>query len=397
MRVSLTPAKLAAKPKAKPFEIHDAQVSGLFVRVQPSGAKSFYVSWARGRRRVLGKVGVLTIEAARIKARRILNEAAENGEPSITTRKRAATLGDYLTEHYKPMARAEHKDAEGTLKAVETEFGHLFKRPLSALSQMDFERYKLRKLGEGAKPATVNRHFDRIRAVLRAALRGGHTTSNPLANVTRPEEENEPIVRYLDADKETRLRAELAKRDAKMRAERSTANAWRRARGYREYPEVAENGFGNYLTPMVLLAMNTGMRRGELRQITWADVDLDRALLTVRAGYAKNRRARAIPLNAEAVDVLRRWRAQREPDGAIFGVERADKAWKAVLKAAKIEDFRFHDLRHHFASWLVMRGVALNTVRDLLGHADIAMTLRYADLAPEVKAEAVAKLARLAA
>jgi integrase len=76
-------------------------------------------------------------------------------------------------------------------------------------------------------------------------------------------------------------------------------------------------------------------------------------------------------------------------------VLRVDKSWQAVLKAAKIERFRWHDLRHHFASRLVQRGVDLNTVRELLGHVDISMTLRYSHLAPEQKAAAVAKLAAL--
>ena len=115
-------------------------------------------------------------------------------------------------------------------------------------------------------------------------------------------------------------------------------------------------------------------------------------VLTVRAGYAKSGKARHVPLNEEALEVLKEIRPNTKPNQKLFEVETFNKSWHGVLESAEIDDFRFHDLRHTFASNLVMAGVPLNTVRDLLGHGDIQMTLRYAHLAPSHVAEAVAML-----
>lgn len=118
---------------------------------------------------------------------------------------------------------------------------------------------------------------------------------------------------------------------------------------------------------------------------------------------AKSRRTRHIPLNREATAVLLGWRAQAETtEGLVFvndagqRFDRVNSSWRRLLKDAEITGFRWHDMRHHFASRLVMGGVDLNTVRELLGHSDYAMTLRYAHLAPEHKLKAVEVLDRKA-
>jgi integrase len=100
-----------------------------------------------------------------------------------------------------------------------------------------------------------------------------------------------------------------------------------------------------------------------------------------------------VPLNDEAVGVLRRWREQSGTGTRVFDVTTGFRtAWKNLLRRARISRFRWHDLRHHFASRLVQRGVPLNTVRDLLGHSSVQMWLRYAHLAHDQRREAVAKL-----
>ena len=149
---------------------------------------------------------------------------------------------------------------------------------------------------------------------------------------------------------------------------------------------------------MVLLSINTGMRRGEVFNLKWENVNLERAIITIDGDFSKSGKTRHIPLNTEAFNVLKTWKKERNHPTLVFPSKNGRKfnnikrSWAGLLKEANIENFRWHDLRHHFASRLVMSGVDLNTVRELLGHSDMTMTLRYAHLAPEHKANAVEKL-----
>ncbi len=150
------------------------------------------------------------------------------------------------------------------------------------------------------------------------------------------------------------------------------------------------------MMPAVLISLNTGLRRGELLALCWNDINLRLAVLSVQATSAKSGQTRHVPLNAESVEALKRWREQN-PDATpldkVFAVSTSfQTAWSGILKAAGIQRFRWHDLRHHFASRLVQADVNLNTVRELLGHGSLAMTLRYAHLGPDQKRQAVALL-----
>lgn len=243
--------------------------------------------------------------------------------------------------------------------------------------------------------ATINHNISGLRAALARAVEWGVLSVMPLGKIKRRKEDDNAIVRYLSCDEETHLRAALAARDKTRRSARESANAWRRERGYEEW--AAYGIYTDHLTPLVLIAVNTGLRRGELLQLRWRDVNLQRCMLTVRGEGAKTGQTRHVPLNSEAIQVLNAWKPNvcdtnwcvfsgADSSTPITGIK---KPWMLVLKAAKVSSFRFHDLRHTFASKLVMAGVDLNTVRELLGHRSITMTLRYAHLAPEHKAAAV--------
>jgi integrase len=117
--------------------------------------------------------------------------------------------------------------------------------------------------------------------------------------------------------------------------------------------------------------MNTGLRRSELFHLRWEDIDFEGKWLTVRGLSAKNGQTRRIPLNAEAFSTLESWRKlANDGELRVFpGVgggrlKRVDRAWRRLKKGAELQNFRFHDLRHHFASRLVQSGIPLNTVRE---------------------------------
>lgn len=386
-RETLTKASVeAAKPSARVYALRDAKMVGLVLRVQPTGRKAWAVAYGRGQARTIGDFPVMTLEGARITAQRLLAEIAEHGAP-LKAQRRAETFGDFMRDQYGPHVEATAKQGKATAAAIKATFGGWYDKPLSAITLADWDALKADRLRSGTQPATVNRDLDRIKAALQQALNWSLIDANPLAKVKRIKRGIEDRVRYLSKPEEKRLRSALEAREKRRRKARESGEAWRAARGRGALG--AFQGYTDHVMPMTLLALNTGLRRGELTQLRPADIDLKGKRLTVRAGYAKSGKARHVPLNSEALAVLKTVLKQHKEDGPLFGVVAVTKSWANLVTAAKLEDFRFHDLRHTFASKLVMAGVDLNTVRELLGHGDITMTLRYAHLAPEHKAAAV--------
>jgi integrase len=148
----------------------------------------------------------------------------------------------------------------------------------------------------------------------------------------------------------------------------------------------------------VLTTLHTGFRASELLSLTWQDVDFRRGVVTVRARYAKNGEGRSMPLNDTLTMVLKSARVDQAREERVFCNRNGDPyrsfrtAFEKAVRKASIADFTFHDLRHTFASRLVMAGVDLPTVKELMGHKHITMTLRYAHLSSDHKQAAVKKL-----
>lgn len=401
MKIQLTKRLVTeAKPASKPYEMRDVLIKGLLLRIHPSGHKAWVVEWARGCRRTLGAFSELALEDARLLASQAMAEALKFGTPSLVRPKREeVTLAAFLDGYYGPWVVGQLKWGKGVLDRIRTGFHSLLGRRLTEIDQRTIDRWWAERIltvsAKSKAPVskvTASRELAALRSALRKAVEWDLLDANPLTKVRQKIVEARKVVRYLTPDEERRLLNALVERDRRLVTRRGTGNVWRRRSGMEQLPELPLGGYADYVTPIVLLAMNTGLRKGELLALTWEDVCQASRLVTVRAETSKSGKARFIPLNGDACDVLSKWRRQTKPTGDIFPVGDFKKAWCSLLADAGIANFRFHDLRHHFASKLVMNSIDLNTVRELLGHADLKMTLRYAHLAPDHLATAVATL-----
>ena len=142
---------------------------------------------------------------------------------------------------------------------------------------------------------------------------------------------------------------------------------------------------GDALRPLVVTALHTGMRKGELLGLTWDVVDMTHGF--IRLKQTKNGKARALPFNETLWSLFSGLRTRQDVPWVFHDAEgRRHKdirlPFDGACEGAGLTDFHFHDLRHTFASWLMMRGVPLATVSNLLGHTSPTMTLRYAHLSP---------------
>jgi len=394
-------AKLLAglQVTGREYEVHDTIITGLFVRVTAAGAKSYVVTWARGRKKTLGRVGILTLDQARQEATQYLADARKHGEPLAVTqgRKGAAlpSLRRFIDDTYMPWFKTHHKGHEKTLHTLHNNFEAIMPQRLDAITGRDLDLIRTGWMQSGNKPSTVNRKMGSISGVFSRAVEWEYIGTHPMDRLKALKVDSMGLVRYLDAEETKRLRVALDARQDEARAERESANKWRADRGKELMPSLLQVPFTDHLKPMVLVSLNTDMRRGELLDLKWSAVNFQTKTITAAGATTKTSDTRHIPMNKETVRVLEDWKKLAGKSRYVFPsqeggrLEDVKSAWLKLLERAEIEGFRWHDMRHDFASRLVMAGVPLNTIRDLLGHADIKMTLRYAHLAPDSKAAAV--------
>ena len=273
------------KSQEKPYEVVDDDLKGFLVRVQPSGVISYYYSYrskdGTRKRYLIGKHPSITASIARKTAENAAAQVTQGGDPHLekkdsrTKRARAKheTLKGFIEHKYKDWVLTHQKRGDETLTLLEGNFKDFYSRKLKDITAWDMQKWRSEKDKAGLKTSTINRRVTTLKAVLNKAVEWDVIVVNPLNKIKPLKLDASSRMRYLSSGEETRLRESLDERERKIRTGRDSGNNWREVRGYSKLDPV-DNHFADHLKPMVILSINTGLRRGEIFNLRWSDVDL---------------------------------------------------------------------------------------------------------------------------
>jgi len=373
----------ALKPVERDTLYRDTDLKGFGLRVKPSGVRTWVCVYrnaaGRTRKLALGKVGVVTPEEARQRAREALGEVSKGADPSADRHaKRADLTIAELIERYlqdgpadKPAKKASSwaTDASNLNRHVIPTLG---RKSLSSLTPADVQRFQ-RDATAGKTRADGKGERKRGRLRVRGGAGTAWRTTVVLAGMLAW-----AVARGLRADnpaKGVKLN-KLAKRERFLTATELAVLG--------EAMATLENEGANAGSlAIVRLLILTGARRNEIASLRWEHVDFERGALRLPDSKTG---AKVVPLGAPALDVLARL-PRREDSPWVFPAARGrghhqgvPAVWRKLVKAAGLVGVRLHDLRHGFASFAVAAGDSLYLVGKVLGHTQATTTQRYAHL-----------------
>jgi integrase len=406
-QVKLTQAFIQSfRPSQKRQILRDLTIFGLALFVEPSDKRTWYVDYKRpnGKRTYhkIGSAEILTVTQARDIAKEFLASVTMGYDPKKVeeVKKEHLTLKQLLFDSYSKWVLDSRKSGQATIDMIARAFRDFLDLPVEEITLLKIERWRTeRRQHKNTKGSSLNRYTMALKAVFNWAVKRELLDVNPIAKLEiASERDSEKKIRFLTDDERERFMAALDAREARMRRERENHNIWLEERNLPLMPDLKDVPFVDYFKPLILVSLNTGARRNAIFSLLWGDIDFERRMITLRAAAAKSREQH-VPMTDTIYSVLSLWKQQctdTASDSLVFPSPKTEKklnncgsAWDNLLKEANIQKFRWHDMRHDFASQLVMSGVDLNTVRELMGHADLQMTLRYAHLAPENKLQAI--------
>ena len=339
----------------------DDQLKGFGVRIYPSGRCAFVVTYRTetGTKKflTLGNYGNLTVDEARRLAKDKLHDVQHGRDPQTERQEKRHEmtfdeLADRYLDHYKGRKKSWKDDNQRLRDHLRPVLG---KRKLSEISLMQLQRLQT-KIKAKLSAATTNRCTALVKHIFNTAVKWGLLESSPARHLT--------------------MYREPPPRDIVLTPEVC-----------RDLIDACNADENVYAAALFKLAMFTGRRIGELLNAKWADVDLDRAILTLPETKAGGRQF--VYLNEIASAILRTM-PRIEGNPYVIAGEATGKplnfyrrAWKRILNRAGIDHFPPHGLRHNYASMLVAANVPLETVGHLLGHKNTSTTRKYAHHRPD--------------
>ena len=320
MKAKLTQSYLASiKVTGKAFWITDEGYQNLRLYVGASGVKTWYVSY-RGKddkkqSYKLGSAEALAVAEARVMARDFLARLARGEEPE-----KKMQFGKFIETYYGPWIETNRRTGKQTMYIFRSAFRFLLEQPIEELKTLELEKWRTQRQSEGTKAATLNRQIALLKAALNWGVEQDLLESNPLARLKRLQErDSDKKTRYL-SDERPRLLAALDEREARLRTGRENHNKWLIERGKEPLPLLIDV-FADYLKPPVLLAMNIGVRKGNLFSLKWGDVDFAMRTIYLPADTTKPGKDLHAYMNQTVIDTLTAWRQQSadtSPKALIF-------------------------------------------------------------------------------
>lgn len=263
-------------------------------------------------------------------------------------------MKEYIDLHARPQKRS-YRDDELILARVAKFFGE--DTPIRQINPHALELYRTERL-KTVSPSRVNREMAVVRSMFSKAILWGRMTINPAKQIKAMREDNRKE-RFLSLEEKSAL----------------LSNA------------------SDELRPILVMALNTGMRQGEMLALKWADVNLDQNLIFI--AHSKSGKTRHVPINSQLAEMLKRLPKRGEhvfsDESGIIRSRHGGirSSFERLVKKLGITNFRFHDLRHTFASDLAVKGVDIVTISQLLGHSSTRMSERYMHVSPNHRRVAV--------
>jgi integrase len=267
----------------------------------------------------------------------------------------------YLESYSKPNKKSWKCDYYSLNAHLNPYFGE-FK--VGEITTLKIEKYRAERLKEGVRKSTTNRELALLKRMFNLAVDWGYLQENRARKIKQFSEKDNIKERVLSEQEEPRL------------LEEST----------------------DHLKPIITTALNTGMRKSEILNLKWDQIDLEQRFILIE--NTKSGENRTVPINDVLLEVVKNLETNKKSN-YVFSNPETSRPFKTVRRAfenacrrAGITNMRFHDLRHTFGTRLIQRGVDIVTVQNLLGHHSVTVTQRYTHSNREQKREAVEILAR---